>query len=163
MSAPLACSYGAPLSHKHSFQRRVPHHLRLSTRAQAAAAPAVWIALLMCNQTRLVQPPGAFSSCNLTAPTMMQVAEVPGRTNATEKARIAVLGASGYTGEEVVRLLALHPVFDVTVLTGETQAGKVRFLCSAFKSSSSLLAVTAGKCKLSGSSGYFLLEGYATS
>lgn len=62
---------------------------------------------------------------------MMQVAEAPGRTNATEKARIAVLGASGYTGEEVVRLLALHPVFDVTVLTGETQAGKVRYLCSA--------------------------------
>ena len=41
------------------------------------------------------------------------------------KARIAVLGASGYTGEEVVRLLALHPNFEVTVLTGETQAGKV--------------------------------------
>ena len=36
-----------------------------------------------------------------------------------------MLGASGYTGEEVVRLLALHPVFDVTALTGETQAGKV--------------------------------------
>ncbi|KAK9834806.1 hypothetical protein WJX81_000031 [Elliptochloris bilobata] len=52
------------------------------------------------------------------------VAEAPGRTHATEKARIAVLGASGYTGEEVVRLLALHPVFDVTALTGETQAGK---------------------------------------
>ncbi len=41
------------------------------------------------------------------------------------KARIAVLGASGYTGEEVVRLLALHPNFEVTVLTGESQAGKV--------------------------------------
>ena len=39
-----------------------------------------------------------------------------------------MLGASGYTGEEVVRLLALHPVFDVTALTGETQAGKVRWL-----------------------------------
>jgi Semialdehyde dehydrogenase, NAD binding domain len=45
----------------------------------------------------------------------------------TSKARVAVLGASGYTGEEVVRLLALHPVFDVTVLTGDRQAGKVRF------------------------------------
>lgn len=43
--------------------------------------------------------------------------------------RIAVLGASGYTGEEVVRLLALHPTFAVKVLTGETQAGKVRVLC----------------------------------
>ena len=36
-----------------------------------------------------------------------------------------MLGASGYTGEEVVRLLSLHPTFKVTVLTGETQAGKV--------------------------------------
>ena len=40
--------------------------------------------------------------------------------------RIAVLGASGYTGEEVVRLLAQHPQFKVTALTGESQAGKVR-------------------------------------
>lgn len=36
-----------------------------------------------------------------------------------------MLGASGYTGEEVVRLLALHPNFKVAALTGETQAGKV--------------------------------------
>ena len=43
-----------------------------------------------------------------------------------EQVRIAVLGASGYTGEEVVRLLALHPNFSVTALTGESQAGKVR-------------------------------------
>ena len=38
---------------------------------------------------------------------------------------MAVLGASGYTGEEVVRLLALHPNFKVTTLTGDRQAGKV--------------------------------------
>jgi N-acetyl-gamma-glutamyl-phosphate reductase len=42
-----------------------------------------------------------------------------------------VLGASGYTGEEVVRLLALHPSFSVTVLTGETQAGKVFAVCTS--------------------------------
>lgn len=36
-----------------------------------------------------------------------------------------MLGASGYTGEEVVRLLALHPSFKATALTGESQAGKV--------------------------------------
>ena len=40
--------------------------------------------------------------------------------------RVAVLGASGYTGEEVVRLMALHPNFTVAALTGESQAGKVR-------------------------------------
>lgn len=37
---------------------------------------------------------------------------------------IAVLGASGYTGAEVVRLLALHPFFKVTTLTGDSKAGQ---------------------------------------
>jgi hypothetical protein len=48
------------------------------------------------------------------------------RNGNTDTVRVAVLGASGYTGEEVVRLLALHPYFKVTALTGESQAGKVR-------------------------------------
>ena len=39
-------------------------------------------------------------------------------------ARIAVLGASGYTGEEVVRLAAGHPGLDLVALTGDSQAGK---------------------------------------
>ena len=47
------------------------------------------------------------------------------QASAGEQSRIAVLGASGYTGAEVARLLALHPNFKITVLTGETQAGKV--------------------------------------
>lgn len=42
----------------------------------------------------------------------------------SDTVRIAVLGASGYTGEEVVRLLALHPTFKITALTGDRQAGK---------------------------------------
>jgi N-acetyl-gamma-glutamyl-phosphate reductase len=37
---------------------------------------------------------------------------------------IAVLGASGYTGAEVVRLLALHPNFKVAALTGDSKAGQ---------------------------------------
>lgn len=48
-----------------------------------------------------------------------------GLANGTDNSRIAVLGASGYTGEEVIRLMALHPTFTPTVLTGESQAGKV--------------------------------------
>ncbi len=60
-----------------------------------------------------------------------QVAQQPAVSGngSSAKARIAVLGASGYTGEEVVRLLALHPNFEVTVLTGESQAGKVSNRC----------------------------------
>jgi N-acetyl-gamma-glutamyl-phosphate reductase len=38
---------------------------------------------------------------------------------------VAVLGASGYTGAEVVRLSALHPNIKITTLTGDRQAGKV--------------------------------------
>lgn len=37
---------------------------------------------------------------------------------------VAVLGASGYTGAEVVRLSALHPNIRITTLTGDRQAGK---------------------------------------
>lgn len=51
------------------------------------------------------------------------------KANGTDKSRIAVLGASGYTGEEVIRLMALHPSFAATVLTGESQAGKVGASC----------------------------------
>nr|QKY14856.1 N\-acetyl-gamma-glutamyl-phosphate reductase (ARGC) [Polytomella parva] len=48
------------------------------------------------------------------------------RTHATasKECRVAVFGASGYTGAEVVRLTALHPNIKVTALTGEKQAGK---------------------------------------
>ncbi len=37
---------------------------------------------------------------------------------------VAVLGASGYGGAEVLRLAAQHPNLDVAVTTGETQAGQ---------------------------------------
>ena len=45
---------------------------------------------------------------------------------AKDQVRVAVLGASGYTGAEVMRLTHLHPHIQVTALTGEKQAGKVR-------------------------------------
>ncbi|NFV80409.1 N-acetyl-gamma-glutamyl-phosphate reductase [Magnetospirillum aberrantis] len=38
--------------------------------------------------------------------------------------RVAILGASGYTGAELVRMLAGHPEFRVTVLTGDRKAGQ---------------------------------------
>lgn len=40
------------------------------------------------------------------------------------KQRIAILGASGYTGAELIRLLKLHPQAEISALTGESQAGK---------------------------------------
>lgn len=37
---------------------------------------------------------------------------------------IAIIGASGYTGAELIRLLLLHPQVNIRLLTGDTQAGK---------------------------------------
>ena len=38
--------------------------------------------------------------------------------------RVAILGASGYTGAELVRLIATHPRFEIAALTGERKAGQ---------------------------------------
>ena len=40
------------------------------------------------------------------------------------RARIGVLGASGYTGAELVRLLSRHPEVELRVLTAERHAGQ---------------------------------------
>ena len=40
------------------------------------------------------------------------------------KAKIAVLGASGYTGAELVRLLLRHPRVELAVLTADRRAGQ---------------------------------------
>src|SRR6185312_3734979 len=40
------------------------------------------------------------------------------------KARIGVLGASGYTGGELVRMLLRHPRVEIALLTAERSAGK---------------------------------------
>ena len=38
---------------------------------------------------------------------------------------VAVLGASGYTGAELVRLIATHPSLRIGALTAEPQSGSV--------------------------------------
>ena len=40
------------------------------------------------------------------------------------KIRVAVVGATGYAGAELVRLLARHPNFELSVLTSERDAGR---------------------------------------
>src|SRR3974377_1068270 len=40
------------------------------------------------------------------------------------KARIGVLGASGYTGAELVRLLLRHPHVEIALLTADRRAGQ---------------------------------------
>lgn len=41
-----------------------------------------------------------------------------------QKIRIGVIGASGYTGADLIRLAARHPAIEIRVLTANTHAGK---------------------------------------
>lgn len=42
----------------------------------------------------------------------------------TKKYRIAIAGASGYAGAELVRLAAAHPAYEITAVTSEKSAGQ---------------------------------------
>lgn len=42
----------------------------------------------------------------------------------SEKRRVAVLGASGYTGAELLRLLSVHPHFEIAAATADRKAGE---------------------------------------
>jgi N-acetyl-gamma-glutamyl-phosphate reductase len=42
----------------------------------------------------------------------------------SSEVRVAILGASGYTGAELVRLLARHPAFHIAAMTGDRKAGQ---------------------------------------
>ena len=39
------------------------------------------------------------------------------------KHKLAIIGASGYTGAELIRLIETHPKMEVTALVGNTRAG----------------------------------------
>jgi N-acetyl-gamma-glutamyl-phosphate reductase len=45
-------------------------------------------------------------------------------SNLTSKAKIGVLGASGYTGAELLRLLIRHPRVEIVLLTADRRVGK---------------------------------------
>ena len=49
---------------------------------------------------------------------------MPATAKKAKKARIGVLGASGYTGAELVRLLLRHPRVEIVLLTADRRAGK---------------------------------------
>ena len=42
----------------------------------------------------------------------------------TNRIKIAILGASGYTGAELIRLLSRHPAAELAMLTADRHAGK---------------------------------------
>jgi len=43
----------------------------------------------------------------------------------TEPMKTAVIGASGYAGGELLRLLAIHPHFELTVVSAHSNAGEL--------------------------------------
>ena len=43
---------------------------------------------------------------------------------AGQKIKIGVIGASGYTGADLIRLAACHPHMEITLLAANTHAGK---------------------------------------
>jgi N-acetyl-gamma-glutamyl-phosphate reductase len=45
-------------------------------------------------------------------------------TTKTGASRVAILGASGYTGAECCRLIATHPSLEIAVMTAHRYAGK---------------------------------------
>jgi N-acetyl-gamma-glutamyl-phosphate reductase len=49
---------------------------------------------------------------------------MPTTAKAAKKAKIGVLGASGYTGAELVRLLLRHPRVEIVLLTADRRAGR---------------------------------------
>ena len=38
--------------------------------------------------------------------------------------KVGIVGATGYTGAELLRLLAVHPEAEVTVITSRSEQGK---------------------------------------
>ena len=42
-----------------------------------------------------------------------------------DRKKVAILGASGYTGSELIRFLLPHPNVEITHLTAEKHAGKL--------------------------------------
>ena len=46
------------------------------------------------------------------------------RTSQSKTVRVAVLGASGYTGAETLRIAAGHPAIEIVALTADRRAGE---------------------------------------
>src|SRR5689334_10296442 len=45
-------------------------------------------------------------------------------TGPRNKCGVGIIGASGYTGAELIRILLSHPHANIALLTGDSQAGK---------------------------------------
>ena len=57
--------------------------------------------------------------------------------------KVGVIGAAGYAGAELVRLLLQHPEFDLTVITSNADAGTARNTRSHSRTAGSSCVVNA--------------------
>ncbi|XP_010540982.1 PREDICTED: probable N-acetyl-gamma-glutamyl-phosphate reductase, chloroplastic [Tarenaya hassleriana] len=62
--------------------------------------------------------------CNVKSSARNLKALALSSVNSDKDVRIGLLGASGYTGAEIVRLLANHPHFRITLMTADRKAGQ---------------------------------------
>uniref|UniRef100_A0A7C9E7F9 N-acetyl-gamma-glutamyl-phosphate reductase n=1 Tax=Opuntia streptacantha TaxID=393608 RepID=A0A7C9E7F9_OPUST len=62
--------------------------------------------------------------CELASAPRSVSVRSPEKQNLQKDVRIGVLGASGYTGSEIVRLLSNHPYFGITLMTADRKAGQ---------------------------------------
>jgi len=65
-----------------------------------------------------------FYLCNSFLKCVQKLLNSPPMKNEIKKINIAIIGASGYTGAELIRLLLPHPNANIVALTGDSQAGK---------------------------------------
>ncbi|KAL6637272.1 hypothetical protein ACP70R_024844 [Stipagrostis hirtigluma subsp. patula] len=123
----IACRSGAP-----------PYAPRRRTSAIVAASPTAacktWNGSLrsssklstgfMLNTTHRVGLPSIRVRASVASSPQKQYSTKTRTAKSGDEVRIAVLGASGYTGAEIVRLLANHPQFHIKLMTADRKAGE---------------------------------------
>jgi len=73
--------------------------------------------------SRLARRPSGGGGATATPPRPTVMAADGGATTTPTPVRVAILGASGYTGAELLRLLSSHPHTSIVALSGERSAG----------------------------------------
>ena len=81
-----------------------------------------------------------------------------------KKIKVSIVGGSGYTGIELLRLLALHPHVEILYITSRNDAGK--FVCDIYSSLRGVLShkfVDPDKVELGGVFGRSFISNHLAS
>jgi N-acetyl-gamma-glutamyl-phosphate reductase len=102
-------------------------HRHESERKGWRLAPALLVFAGACTQETANRQCSGRDSCRDPAGAKRGTPTDPtgaGMTASANRLKVAILGASGYTGAELVRLLLRHPMVDIAALSADRQAGK---------------------------------------